>query len=83
VQHAEALLDNPKVRLTGYRVQLIIALLKQEHQRKELQEAAKQRKHDIQVLKLKAEQGQEPKPDTEAILAAARAQLQKGTHGNN
>lgn len=82
-EKAVGLLNDPKVKLVGYRTQLILGLLAHERQRKDLAEAREQRKHELRVLKLRAELGQEPKPDAEKILAAARAHLERRNNATN
>ena len=84
-----SLLNDPKVRLVRYRTDLILALLKHEHQRRELADAREQRRHEREVLKLKTELARLQTSDTpetgqpasEAVTAAreflARVQ-QKG-----
>jgi hypothetical protein len=77
-EKAVALLNDSKVKLVGYRTQLIIALLTHERQRKELAEAREQRKHELRVLKLKAELARTPEgsdptdPSNPGAVAAAR-----------
>ena len=76
VAKALALLNDPKVKLVGYRTQLILALLKHEGQRKEHAESARQRRHEREMARLKAElarlQG-DPKGDPETASSEAVA----------
>jgi len=82
-----ALLDDPKVRLVGYRTQLITSLLKHEYQRRELADAREQRNHEIELVKLKnqlaqleAAQAKALEPVSPAVVAAKEflARIEKG-----
>ena len=77
VAKAMALLNDPKIKLVRYRTDLILALLKHEHQRRSLADAREHRKHEIEVLKLKKEiasldDAPEPEQPASGAVTAAR-----------
>lgn len=67
------LLNDPKIKVVRYRTDLILALLKHEHQRRELAEAREQRKHEVAILKLKAQPARIPEESDPGEPSASEA----------